>query len=80
MQMAEPVDRFTGQVRCRRHDILVLLHFGQFIRHGDGVERRPDYRMIDWIMNPFTHKIHLQVQLPEAFHVLFSCLHVYFFL
>ena len=64
VKMAETVDRLSGQIGSRGHNIFIVLSLRQGIGHGDRMDGWTDNGMIHEIFHPFAEQIHLCIQFP----------------
>ena len=72
VNVIKPVD-FPSVRQRHRHQCFMLRNLCKIIRHFYRIQRRPQDRVIDRIFDFLTKHIHLEIQFPHAFYILFAC-------
>ena len=75
VQMAKPIDFFTGQMRSCGHQILILRLLRQFIGHHHGIHRRPNDGVIDRVCNFFPHQINVELHFSQTLFIFLRRFH-----
>ncbi|MPN21134.1 hypothetical protein SDC9_168513 [bioreactor metagenome] len=76
MEVRKTIDPFAGEVRLGRHKILILGILGKLVSHFQGIQRRTNYGMINWVIDTFAQKIYLEIHFTQALFILFTCDHL----
>ena len=72
VDMTEAVDLVPGDRRGSGHQILVLGVLREVVGHADRIQRRAQNRVIYRVLNFLAEHVNLQIQLADAFDILFS--------